>query len=80
MTGLTTKTDRLKRIRLLRELRVRLKDSGDMNVNGLGYGVGIGFRLWDEAHAIRWALGFVEQHVNLETGKLTISLEPEEIE
>ncbi len=80
MTGLTTKTDRLKKIRLLRELRVRLKDSGDMNVNGLGYVVGIGFRLWDEAHAIRWALGFVEQHVNLETGKLTISLEPEEIE
>ncbi len=30
---------------------------------------------WQRAIAIRWALGFVAQHVNLETGELTISLE-----
>jgi hypothetical protein len=36
--------------------------------------------LWyRRASAIRWALGYVGRHVNLETGELTISLsEPEE--
>ena len=36
--------------------------------------------LWHRrASAIRWALGYVERHVNLETGELTIPLdEPEE--
>ncbi len=32
--------------------------------------------LWHRrASAIRWALGYVERHVNLETGDLTISLD-----
>ncbi len=36
--------------------------------------------LWRRrAYAIIFALGFVEQHVSLQTGKLTISLEPEEV-
>ena len=34
---------------------------------------------WRRASAIRWALGYVARHVNLETGELTISLEPEEV-
>ena len=73
-----TKTDRRKNIRLLRELGERLKSSGDMAVHGVSRG-GAGFSLWDEAHAIRWALSYVERHVNLRTGELTIPLdEPEE--
>lgn len=34
---------------------------------------------WRRASAIRYALGYVARHVNLETGELTISLEPEEV-
>ncbi len=35
--------------------------------------------LWHcRAKSIRWALGYVERHVNLETGGLTIPLEDEE--
>ena len=71
-------TDRRKKIRLLQELGTRLKASGDMNVHGLGR-ENIGFKLWDEAHAIRFALGYVERHVSLETGKLTIPLDAEEV-
>ena len=74
-----TPTDRRKKIRLLQELGTRLKSSGDMAIDRVGTEV-VGFKLWDEAHAIRWALGYVEQHVSLETGHLTISLdEPEEV-
>ena len=73
-----TPTDRRKKIRLLQELGVRLKASGDMNAHGVGRG-DMGFKLWDEAHAIRWALNCVARYCDLETGKLTISLEPEEV-
>ena len=33
---------------------------------------------WRRASTIRWLLGYAGRHVNLETGELTISLEPEE--
>ncbi len=69
-----TKTQRRKQIRLLRELRERLKRDGDMAVHSVGRQE-IGFKLQDQAYAIRWALGYVERHVNLETGELTVSLE-----
>ena len=80
MTGhlAMTPADRRKKIRLLQELRASLRRDGDRAVHDLCK-KSVGFKLWDEAHAIRWALGYVEQHVNLETGKLTISLEPEEV-
>ena len=80
MTGhlAMTPTDRRKKIRLLRELRTRLKADGDRAVHGLGK-ENMGFKLWDEAHAIYWALGYVERHINLETGKLTIPLDAEEV-
>ena len=81
MTGhlAMTPTDRRKKIRLLRELRVRLKASGDMSARGVGRG-DMGFQLLDEAHAIRWALNCVARYCDLETGKLTILLdEPEEV-
>ncbi len=70
------KTDRRKRIRLLRELAKHLKDAGDDKANNaLADEARKGFRYHDQAWAINWALGFVGQHMNLETGELTISLE-----
>ena len=80
MTGhlAMTPTDRRKKIRLLRELGARLKSNGDQAAHAVSRG-GMGFKLWDEAHAIRWALNYVERHVNLETGKLTIPLDAEEV-
>ncbi len=72
-----TKTDRRKQIRLLRELRERLKRDGDMAVHGTGRRE-IGFKMQDQAFAIGVALGYMARHVNLETGELTISLEPVE--
>ncbi len=71
----TTKTDRLKQIRLLQELRARLKRDGDMAVHGIGRQE-IGFKLQNEAFAVGVALGYMARHMNLETGELTISLEP----
>ncbi len=76
----TNKTDRRKRIRLLRELRERLKATAELRANNaIAAEARKGFALEDEAYAIRWALGYVARHVNLETGELTIPLhEPEE--
>ena len=34
---------------------------------------------WRRAGATRWALYYVARHVNLETGKLTIPLDAEEV-
>ena len=34
---------------------------------------------WRRECATRFALGYVARHIDLETGKLTISLEPEEV-
>ncbi len=73
MTGLTTKTDRLKKIRLVQTEIERLKSKGR------GYGVA-SEAAWKLAHAHRMMLNYTAQHVNLETGELTISLhEPEEV-
>ena len=67
-----TPTDRRKKIRLLQaEIETRKSQ-------GRAYGPA-SEQAWALSHAIHWALGYVEQHVNLETGKLTISLEPEEV-
>ena len=76
----TTKTDRLKKIKLLQAMGEDLKYRGNIRANCVGEQKRArGFKLWDEAHAIRWALGWIERHVNLETGELTISLdEPEQ--
>lgn len=76
----TTKTDRRKNIRLLRELRQHLKDTAQIRAhNAVAAEARKSFKLEDEAYAIRWALGWIERHVNLETGELTIPLhEPEE--
>ncbi len=79
MTGrlATTLTDRRKQIRLLQDMRQRLKDRGDDKANSaIAAEARKGYRLHDEAFAIRWALHYVEQHVCLETGELTVSLEP----
>ena len=80
MTGhlAMTPADRRKKIRLLHGLRMRLKCSGDMNAHSVNP-TNMGYQLWDEAYAIRWALDYVARHVDLESGKLTISLEPEEV-
>ena len=77
----TTKTDRRKTIRILRELEKRLQYSGDQKINDANAArARKGFRLYDEAYAIRVALGFMGRHVNMETGELTISLdEPAEV-
>ncbi len=72
-----TKTDRRKQIRLLQELRARLKRDGDMAVHGIGRQE-IGFKMQDQAFAVGVALGYMARHMNLETGELTVSLEPAE--
>ncbi len=72
-----TKTDRRKQIRTLKELRERLKRDGDMAVHGIGRQE-IGYKLQDEAFAVGVALGYMARHMNLETGELTVSLEPAE--
>ncbi len=72
-----TKTDRRKQIRILEELRERLKRDGDMAVHGIGRQT-IGFKMQDQAFAIGVALGYMARHVSLETGELTVSLEPAE--
>ena len=72
MTGLSTKTDRLKKIRLVQTEIENLKSKGR------GYGAA-SEAAWQLAHAIRMTLNYTAQHVSLETGELTISLdEPEE--
>ncbi len=71
-----TKTERRKQIRLLQELRLRLKHDGDMAVHGIGRQE-IGYKMQDQAFAIGVALEYMAQHVNLETGELTVSLEPD---
>ncbi len=73
----TTKTDRRKQVRLLQDLRQRLKDSGDDKVHSMVAAVASrGFKLHDEAFAIGVALGYMARHMNLATGELTVSLEP----
>lgn len=76
----TTKTDRLKKIRRLKAMAGEKKDTGDRRVHGgVSYRQTEGYDLLDDAHAIRWALRWIERHVNLETGELTVALhEPEE--
>ena len=75
-----TPADRRRKIRRLQEKSVRLKHDGDRAVHAHPQESGVGFTLWDEASDIRFALGYVARHVNLETGELTISLnEPEEV-
>ena len=73
-----TPADRRKKIRLLQEMVAKKKRDGDKAIHDVDRR-GVGFALWDEAHAVRWALGYVERHVSLQTGELTISLEPEEV-
>ena len=73
MTGqlTTTKTDRRKNIRLLRELRQHLKDTAQLRANNaIAAEARKAFRLEDEAYAIRWALHYVARHINLETGEV----------
>ncbi len=71
-----TKTERRKQIRLLQDLRQRLKDSGDMAVHSMVAAVASkGFKLQDEAFAVGVALGYMARHVNLDTGELTVALE-----
>ena len=72
-----TPTDRRKHIATLREMVANFDAAaeGHGEENELCQA-----ELWRcRAYAIRFALGYVERHVSLETGKLTISLEePEE--
>lgn len=71
----TTKTDRRKWIRHLQELEKRLQNSGDTKAsNAIAAEARKGFKFHDEASAIRKALKYVERHVNLKTGELTIPL------
>ncbi len=72
-----TKTDRRKQIRILKELRERLQRDGDMAVHGIGRQE-IGYKMQDQAFAVGVALGYMARHMNLETGELTVSLEPAE--
>lgn len=75
-----TNTDRRKKILLLQAMGEYLKASGDPAVYGLTCGPA-GFKLWDEAHAIRWALSYVQRHINLETGEIrAVNPEPLEVE
>ncbi len=72
-----TKTDRRKQIRILKELRERLKRDGDTAAH-TAFRQKIGYKLQDEAFAVGVALGYMARHMNLETGELTVSLEPAE--
>ncbi len=74
MTGhlAMTPRDRLKKIRLVQT------EIEDLKSKGRGYGAA-SEAAWQLAHAHRMMLGYTAQHVNLETGELTISLEPEEV-
>ena len=73
MTRVTTKADRLKKIRLVQTEIENLKSKGR------GYGAACE-AAWQLAHAHRMMLGYTARHVNLETGELTISLhESEEV-
>ena len=76
----TTKTDRRKQIRILRERNARFQAEGDRKIHSQDPSISDqGYAAHDEAYAGRWALGFVARHVNLETGELTIPLsEPED--
>ncbi len=80
MTGhlAMTPTDRRKKIRRLTKMMTKKKSDGDKAVHGLNQ-TSTGLEMWDDAHAIRWALNCVARYCDLETGKLTISLEPEEV-
>ena len=80
MTGhlAMTPADRRKKIRRLQKMMAKLKFDGDRAVHDLCK-ESMGFELWDDAHAIRFALGYVERHVNLQTGKLTIPLDAEDV-
>ncbi len=74
-----TKTERRKQTRLLRELAERLDHSGNLKANNaVAAEARKGHWMHDDAFAILWALGYVERHVNLATGELTIPLEDEE--
>ena len=75
-----TPTDRRKKIRRLQEMMARKQSDGNRAVHDHCKDSSVGFALWDDSNAICWALGYVERHVNLLTGELTISLdEPEEV-
>ena len=75
----TSKRDRRKNIRILQGRLANCDRSGDIKKNNNAAAEAAkSFEDYDEAYAIRWALHYVARHVNLKTGELTISLEPEE--
>ena len=76
----TPNTDRRKNVRLLNGMAEHLKYCGDIKAhNALAVEARKGFKLYDEAYAIRWALGYVQQHINLETGEIrAVNPEPGE--
>lgn len=82
MTGpfATTKIDRRKHIRILQDRAAHCDHCATIKFNNnMASEAAKGFLDQKEAGAIRFALSFVERHVNLETGELTIPLdEPEE--
>ena len=69
-----TNTDRRKKILLLQAEIENLKHKGRADGPASG-------KYWDLAHAIRWALGYVQRHINLETGEIrAVNPEPAEVE
>ena len=78
----TTKRERRKWIRRLQNMEKRSQSTGDRQVDSTDRSVrDKGYAAHDDAYAVRKALGYVERHVNLSTGELTISLsEPAEVE
>ncbi len=74
-----TPSDRRKKIRRLTEMGERLKRDGDKIVHDTNASASVGFALWDDARAIDFALGYIARHMDLQTGKLSIPLEDEEV-
>lgn len=78
-----TNTDRRKKILLLQALAEHLKYCGDIKANNaITAEARKGFKLYDEAHAILWALNdYVQRHINLETGEIrAVNPEPAAVE
>ncbi len=74
-----TKTERRKQIRRLQARADHCERCGEIKKNNsIAAEAAKSFADFDEAHDIRWALGYVERHVNLATGELTVALEDEQ--
>ena len=74
-----TPSDRRKKIRRLQKKSERLKHEGDKIVHDQCADPSVGFAKWDEGRDIDFALGYVARHMDLQTGKLSIPLEDEEV-